>query len=721
MEDPVSNPFVTEPDPSPPASPPLSRTTSNTSSAPRRSSSLLTSGSPPPTQRASFPDPSKPPRGTSRLAGPQPKTDFCCERDRQIARGDDISIVDAYKTTEGGKSSYITYVIRLGTYTTRRRYSAFLSLHQALQGLYPVLIIPPIPSKQSIADYAVKGQSKTKEDAATIARRKRLLEDFLRRIIRHPILGGDHVFHRFLEEGVSWNEVLHSPPVSILPKNPLHAPSHNPTFQDQDEEGESSSSTAYIAHHLLPNPSPTHPLHRPDQRFFESEQFTDKFHQHLQGNMEKVNRLTTKRWSEHATDMSELGAQWNGFSLSEKGELATAIEKVGQAVDTDYLATTELLKEWETSVTEPLHTYTQFAQLIRSRLSFRHQKHVQYELVQEALDTQRDKLELLEASERESRRLEDALERGGSFHSSAPATPAKRPTESEDTGTTSPPAGSNPQPPSPRPPQRRQGNSFGLLSAVKHSLSGMMDVDPEASRRASIAKTRDNISQLEDSLQASAQDLKYASTTLQADLDRFQRQKVADLKALAIQLSTIHREWCLQNLEAWKAAQEAIKEIPDHPNKVPPTEQSAEAGPLGTRDDPDLAVSMDRDLPPVPDRSPESHSAEPLGSPQMASPPMGGGLTMDGSSRFMGGLPIESPFKESKSPLHETKSLMQESTSSQHDAERPQSPVKTGHSSPARSPTRRLSSFKEDAPTNAMSDLRIGRKSSESNGPLGPL
>lgn len=114
----MSNPFVAEPNSSPSASPALSRTPSNTSSAaPRRSSSLLTgaSSSPPPTQRASFPDPSKEPRrGTSRLAGPQPKTDFCCDRDRQIARGDDISIIDAYKTTEGGKSSYITYVIRLG-------------------------------------------------------------------------------------------------------------------------------------------------------------------------------------------------------------------------------------------------------------------------------------------------------------------------------------------------------------------------------------------------------------------------------------------------------------------------------------------------------------------------------------------------------------------------------------------------------------------------------
>lgn len=59
--------------------------------------------------------------------------------------------------------------------------------------------------------------------------------------------------------------------------------------------------------------------------------------------MEKVNRRTAKRWGERATDMSELGAQWNGFSLTESGELGNAIEKVGQAVDADYLATTQMV------------------------------------------------------------------------------------------------------------------------------------------------------------------------------------------------------------------------------------------------------------------------------------------------------------------------------------------------------------------------------------------
>lgn len=85
----------------------------------------------------------------------------------------------------------------------RHRYSEFESLRLNLTKLYPTLIIPPIPSKQTIGDYAIK-QAKAREDAALIARRKRMLQTFLNRIARHPILSNEHVFHRFLQGEVSW-------------------------------------------------------------------------------------------------------------------------------------------------------------------------------------------------------------------------------------------------------------------------------------------------------------------------------------------------------------------------------------------------------------------------------------------------------------------------------------------------------------------------------------
>jgi hypothetical protein len=76
--------------------------------------------------------------------------------------------------------------------------------------------------------------------------------------------------------------------------------------------------------------------------------------------MEKVNRRTVKRWGELAQDRSDLGASWNGFSLvqsevSGTGQagvggkperLGLAVEKVGQAVDAEYLATAAMVSDW---------------------------------------------------------------------------------------------------------------------------------------------------------------------------------------------------------------------------------------------------------------------------------------------------------------------------------------------------------------------------------------
>ena len=129
-------------------------------------------------------------------------------------------------------------------------------------------------------------------------------------------------------------EVQNSQPLSLfkLPKNILKAPAHNST--------DPNASPAYAA---LPNPSATHPLRNSDQRFLDSEAFTNKFASHIGGPMEKVTRRALKRWSDDAQDHSELGAALNGFSLNESGELSASIERTGQAVDATYISTAKLV------------------------------------------------------------------------------------------------------------------------------------------------------------------------------------------------------------------------------------------------------------------------------------------------------------------------------------------------------------------------------------------
>lgn len=69
--------------------------------------------------------------------------------------------------------------------------------------LHPTLIIPPIPEKHSVADYAAK-PTKAKEDEAIIEHRKRMLTSFLNRCRRMRDVLDDGVFWKFLDPHASW-------------------------------------------------------------------------------------------------------------------------------------------------------------------------------------------------------------------------------------------------------------------------------------------------------------------------------------------------------------------------------------------------------------------------------------------------------------------------------------------------------------------------------------
>ena len=95
-----------------------------------------------------------------------------------------------------------------------------------------------------------------------------------------------------------------------------------------------------------------------------------------------------------------------------------------------------------------------------------------------------------------------------------------------------------------------------------------MDVDRDATRRSQISKLREEISFLEEGLSLTANDLHYATTAIQADLDRFQRQKVSDLKDMMLDFAKMHREFAQANLDNWKEAKREIDQV-EKPQGMP--------------------------------------------------------------------------------------------------------------------------------------------------------
>lgn len=515
-----------------------------------------------------------------------------------------ILITDAGKSPESG-GRYIVYTIRTDDLEVRRRYSEFASLRDALTRLHPTLVIPPIPEKHTMADYAANPTS-AKQDQQIIDLRKRMLAVFLNRCRRMEQVRTDGVWWRFLDPNASWSEVLNSHPIASIPKSVLKAPplnTANPTPAHTYLPVPAGSARLKTG----PNASPTHdvdpysggaltrfpPDHKKlneqelDPYFISFEASIKELEQLLTGPIEKVNRRTLSHLSSLAADLCELGSRYNAFALSEQSPtLGAAIERIGQAADSSYIATEELSNTLGASFAEPMRENAQFAGVVKSVLRYRVLKRVQQEMTNDELNKKRALLDQLEHSEAEARRIEQYLSGSQTITSphrrpSTTQEPASRhqregsqdDAESFDSdfppthGVSSAPSAKQGAPErTPSAPVHRKmpsGNSITnkIFGPIRHAIQGVADVDPERTRRDLIGKTRESIGQLEQAQVASAQDVKDASASTLQDLKRFQREKEDDLRRYMLAYARSQIEWAKKNKETWEEARAEVDKI----------------------------------------------------------------------------------------------------------------------------------------------------------------
>lgn len=264
-----------------------------------------------------------------------------------------------------------------------------------------------------------------------------------------------------------------------------------------------------------------------DPYFVSFESSTRELELLLQGNIEKVNRRTLTHLSALSADMADLGARYNGFSLSEQSPtVAAAIERIGQAVDSSYIATEELSATLGANFAEPMREEAQFAGVVRGVLRFRILKRIQQELTRDELANKKALLDSLERSEQEAKRIEQYLSSTG-----APSATPKRSTSSasarsarsdvptnarqegshDDSGSIDsdfpPTHGDGPPSPSHGPSEseptspsnnnrKSQSGGFKIFGRISHAVHGIVDVDPERTRRDQIGKTRESMVQV---------------------------------------------------------------------------------------------------------------------------------------------------------------------------------------------------------------------------------
>lgn len=450
-----------------------------------------------------------------------------------------------------------------------------------------------------MADYAAN-PTNAKQDQAIIDLRKRMLAVFLNRCRNMEAVRNDGVWWRFLDPNASWvsflkgpvssamghmlissqSEVLNSHPVASVPKSILKAPPLDP-----------ANPTA--AHHHLPIPSgsakmkhtgggnvdtaamtgqgsqvfgrfPPESHHLTEQEldpyFIAYEASIKELEALLTGPMEKVNRRTVSHLSALASDLCDLGSRFNAFALSETSPtLGSAIERIGQAADSSYIATEELAASLGASFAEPMRESAQFAGVVRSVLKYRLLKRVQQEQTLDELLKKRSLLEDLERSESEAKRIEQYL--SGSQQISPPPkrstslreTPSQQQQrDTEDTASIDsdfPPTHGEPAPSAGQGVPQRSNSSPGhrkaqsgnfitnrIFAPIRHAVQGVADVDPERTRRDMIGKTRESIEHLQQAQIASEKDVRDAGHSILNDLKRFQSEKEGDLNRYMVSL-----------------------------------------------------------------------------------------------------------------------------------------------------------------------------------------
>jgi hypothetical protein len=399
----------------------------------------------------------------------------------------------------------------------------------------------------------------------------------------------------------SKNEVLHSHPIASIPKSVMKAPPLDPAnpspahawlpvpatsaklkasssvptnpqgMPNQPSEYAASPSTAA---HTIPGPQvfgrfPPNAEHLSEQDldpyFINFEATTKDLEVLLTGPIEKVNRRTLTHLSSLSVDLADLGARLNGFSLSEQSSsLAAAIERVGQAVDNSYINTEELSGSLGANFAEPMRESAQFAGVVRGVLRYRVLKRVQQEMTNDELVKKKALLESLERSESEAKRIEQYLSTSGAGSlprrstSSARDPPlSRRENSQEDTasidsdfppthGDASPPSATQgaPQTDEQTSPVHRKSSSGNFITnrifgRISHAVHGVVDVDPERTRRDLIGKTKESIEQLQQAQQASEQDVRNASAGILRDLKRFQAEKEDDLRRYMVSFTLI--------------------------------------------------------------------------------------------------------------------------------------------------------------------------------------
>ncbi|KAL3236003.1 Atg20p [Nakaseomyces bracarensis] len=459
-----------------------------------------------------------------------------------------VRILEAKKVSEGQGRTFIAYFIKYNDTIVRRRYSDFESLRSILIKLFPLLIIPPIPEKQSIKTYSksitgttskyllpsehvdsvdlslsVIDNSVSNNDEVMIRHRIRMLTKFLNKLLDNEAITQTSLIDDFLNSNnVNWLDFVNSSPTfSTLPRNPLQSNPLDPMETTRIHACLPIPSALSLGKKELSNLVIDNNNKDEDKvdEFLSHEKEHKRYENIITGSY-KYNRRVTKNFNELKHDYQELAEAFAEFASTQQSipDIASEMSKISDAFDGTSSANETLVSNLYYNINEPINEAIYNANSVTELLNFRKLKVLQLQKLQNSLESKEYSLSKIK------------------FDKHQEDNPSQR---------------KKPQ----KPPRTSQGYGamlFGKVSDLANKVKetvNYQEVDPEV---ASASLTKE-IKHLKEALDVAAKDMKAINTAvIGVELPRFSTDREKEVADILSNYSSYMRAYAEKNLEYWK-------------------------------------------------------------------------------------------------------------------------------------------------------------------------
>ncbi|KAH8899346.1 hypothetical protein GQ53DRAFT_816500 [Thozetella sp. PMI_491] len=295
----------------------------------------------------------------------------------------ECTVSEPLKENDGTKDAYVSYLINTNTTfssfqkpssSVRRRFTDFVFLYKSLMKEYQGAAVPPLPDKQRM-EY-VRGD---RFGPDFTNRRAYSLQRFLTRLTLHPVLRRASILHTFLESP-DWNATMRTRSA----RTSMASPGGMDSVAGGGTSGAGGGGGGVFDSFADSFMNAFTKVHKPDRRFIEVKDKTDKLDEDL-NHVEKVVARVARREADIELDFKELAEQFQKLITLEPGveaplhafaasveDTAAGMKRLKDHTDQDYLGS--------------LRDMVAYSAALKNLLKAREQKQLDFEQLTEYLN-----------------------------------------------------------------------------------------------------------------------------------------------------------------------------------------------------------------------------------------------------------------------------------------------------------------------------------------------